>query len=271
MDSETNWNARNAWRCVLAIVLIEFALAADIRIVNRNLFYSHWIAVHGYSISAAIAICRAGLWFFFACYFSGVQSVREFTRKAGLSRRPNLFGWWAAWAAIGISLIDRYGVIRGWTSGNVFTREYRNEGGLVFAFYLLRVISLGPFMEEVVKRGFLYGAFRKNYGIAISITIMLILEVCFHWGAVTRSLWTPACLFTLWIMICLVRERTGNVWNCFMCHAIFNAAGCLTWPYYVSAMIILLPFCSSDGALATLHDNGEETEELPTKSESNIK
>jgi membrane protease YdiL (CAAX protease family) len=243
MNPENNWKPRNAWQCWLALVLLELVITIWLRTAQNNPASDNWLFTHEYTIQNALKIFRVGLWLSVAFWFSGAQSVRDFIQSTGLNQKPTLLGWWGAWIAIGITLIDHFGVLKGWTSPNRETRGFFSNGGEILVFYVIYVISAGPFFEEVVFRGFLYRAFRGSYGRFLSTVLIICMAAWFHWGAVIHSLWTPACLFSLWILLCVIRERTGSVWNCVLCHAAYNAAGTVAWPYYVVGMLLLLPYC----------------------------
>jgi membrane protease YdiL (CAAX protease family) len=244
MNPENNWKARNAWQCWLALVLLELVITIWLRIAQNNPASDNWLLTHEYSIQCALKVFRVGLWLSVAFWFSGAQSVRDFIQSTGLSQKPTLLGWWGAWIAIGIGFVCHFGVLKGWSSPDRVTRGFINNGGANLVFYVVFVISAGPFFEEVVFRGFLYRALRGSYGRFLSTVIVLCMVAWFHWSAVIHSSWTTACFSLLGILLCVMRERTGSVWNCVLGHAAYNAAGILTWPYYIVGMILLLPYCA---------------------------
>ena len=218
-------------------------MEACLRVAQKLPRSGDWMFTHEYQVQGAFKVFHAGLWLFLACWFSNVRSLDDFVKRNGLSKQPDYRGWIVAWVVIGIALLDRYGVTKGWTSANTVTRGFFNSEGGVLLFYVIFVNSIGPFYEEVVMRGFLYKAFRNNYGKLISTSIVLLVAVYFHWSTVGHSLYTAACLVSLWIVLCALREWTGNTWSCILCHAIYNAVDSFSWPIYISAMIVLSPFC----------------------------
>ena len=241
---KTKWTARGAWKCWLALILLEGLISIWLRIAQSHSVSANWLTLHEYTVQNAIKTFRVGLWLFVAYLFSGSSTIQNFVQSTGLSRRPNLLGWLGAWVVIGISFIDGLGVTKNLTSPNEVTRGFISHGGEALLFYVLFVISVGPFFEEVVMRGFMYQAFRGSYGRFLSTVLVVCVGAWFHWGAVIHSLWTPACLFSLWILLCAMREWTGSVWNCVLCHAAYNAAVTVNWPFYVVGMILLLPCCA---------------------------
>jgi membrane protease YdiL (CAAX protease family) len=171
------------------------------------------------------------LWLCVAYFFSSDSSVSNFIRNLDLHKRPSLHCLLGILVAVGIACVDWYGAERGWTSGRGNGGGFREVGGFQFLLYVIIGVCVGPIAEEVVLRGFLYRAFRGSYGVVMSTIPILAISAWFHWGEVTNSLWTPACLVSLWVMLCIIRERTRNIWNCVLCHAAYNSALMLFWLY----------------------------------------
>jgi membrane protease YdiL (CAAX protease family) len=107
-------------------------------------------------------------------------------------------------------------------------RVFIHQEGLgknLFAILLL----VGPIFEEIIMRGFLYRAFRKRYGVSFSIFIIVLAGTFTHLNAVTLSVWVLLLLTALQIILCLILEKTGNLWNCIMCHFAYNATLACAW------------------------------------------
>jgi membrane protease YdiL (CAAX protease family) len=212
---------------------------------ENNSAFRDWIDARYYSVHLGFQVFGALSWLVIAYFLSAARSIHCFATKAGLSRRPTLFGWWCAWGAIGIAFLDRYAGAKGLTSPNPVASGFYVHGGWHDLFYVFFVVSLGPFYEEVVLRGFLYSAFRRGYGWIASTLVVLCVTAYFHKGAVSGSFWTALCLGSLWVLFCQVRERTPSVWNCVLCHAAYNAVQVFAYPVWVAGMLFLLPVCAA--------------------------
>jgi uncharacterized protein len=89
--------------------------------------------------------------------------------------------------------------------------------GLVFLFLSA---TLGPLIEEIVFRGFIYRAFERQWGWVASLVATSALFGVYHphfWSAFTGSV----------ILICLLR-RTGSLWAPIVVHMVYNFV--LWWP-----------------------------------------
>jgi membrane protease YdiL (CAAX protease family) len=261
---QSDWKARDAWLCVLTFACFEFVLRALLRFYFANPNTSHWLIAHEYSLQNATGVLRACVWIFAVYHFSHVQSSSDFIRRFGLHRRPSLFGWLSAWVALLIAFAAHYGSSKGLIPRNANLREMYSHGGDPLLFFLLFVISIGPFFEELALRGFLYGAFRGGYGKWPGIFIVTLVTLLFHGSKNYHSLYYVVCFGALWILLCIVRDQTTSLWNCVLCHSLFNASSTQKWPIYVAGMVFILIFC--------LEKKNQPTDELEkAKEEAAIK
>lgn len=86
--------------------------------------------------------------------------------------------------------------------------------------YLLAFITLviiAPVVEEILFRGYLYGKLKKYVPIWISIIITSALFGAFH-GSWALAIDT----FSLSVVLCLLREITGNLWASILLHMTKN-------------------------------------------------
>lgn len=90
--------------------------------------------------------------------------------------------------------------------------------------YLNIILLLAPFTEEVVLRGYLYKAFRQNYSPILSTIYILIFTVVLHLGPFSTSFIAAVSLLCLNIATCVLREKTGSLWNCVIAHLTYNVA-----------------------------------------------
>jgi membrane protease YdiL (CAAX protease family) len=96
-------------------------------------------------------------------------------------------------------------------------------------YLLLIVLVIGPIFEEIIMRGFLYRAFRKNYGITLSVSIIVLAAMLTHPGVMASSPLLFLFLGLFQAILCLILENTGNLWNCIACHCDYNATVASAW------------------------------------------
>ncbi|MBN2483241.1 MAG: CPBP family intramembrane metalloprotease [Candidatus Omnitrophica bacterium] len=87
---------------------------------------------------------------------------------------------------------------------------------------ILQIVVLGPIVEELFFRGFLYGWLRKRMSfIATTILVSLIFSLIHR----TYNVVLP--LFILSFMLCFLYERTHNMVNSIFFHSLHNLMGCI--------------------------------------------
>jgi membrane protease YdiL (CAAX protease family) len=264
-DARIIWKASDAWLCALVLIALQLCIDGWLRIGARlNPSFAHWLST--VFSRGAFMVLDCVLWLLIAFWFARVQSVHQFLGRVGLRRRLTLSGWSAAWGAIAIGLLGRYAVAKGWAPPSQSFRAFWFGGAVARWFFILRIVLIVPVYEEIAMRGFLYRAFRGSYGRFISTALVLCVVTFFHWGLVSRAVLAFVCVESGAILLCVIRERTGNLWNCIVFHAAYNATGFLSWPVYVIGMILLFPYCSQPTGTLLSGRSGEESESSEASS-----
>lgn len=94
---------------------------------------------------------------------------------------------------------------------------------LLMAFTVM--VVLGPIVEELLYRGYLYGKLRNSFSIWLSVLMTSITFGLAHlWvGPDTPLQWAVAVdTFTLSLVMCAAREYTGAIWVPMMMHMMKN-------------------------------------------------
>src|SRR5262245_44247384 len=235
------WLASEAWGCAVLLILLSWCFNEILWGISRKPTVGSWLATPFATIG--LRVFRAVWMLLVVLLFARPCSIYQFLRLTGLSWQPTLLGWFAAWIGVGIGWLNLYGIIQGWIPRNQVSTNFYHVGGVMWWSYASYLVLLAPFYEETVMRGFLYRAFRGSYKPLPSILLVLCVVVYFHWGFLTEPL-TFTCMVVVMVLLCLIRERTGSLWNCILVHAAYNATVTLRWPIYVFGMIVVLPFCA---------------------------
>jgi membrane protease YdiL (CAAX protease family) len=82
---------------------------------------------------------------------------------------------------------------------------------------------MAPFCEELFMRGFLYRAFRGSYSILASTALIVGITAIMHVDQFLQSWAAVITISAMTVLQCFLRERTGNLWDCIICHLVFNA------------------------------------------------
>lgn len=221
--------------------------------ISRVLIYTGWI-VFTFMFSVLVISWLTSLLVEYEVKFSGVSSTtinvaigaltyllmlgvaiglpwiiwrqRTTLRTLGLSRLPNwkdialTIGGMATYFGFTIALMSLIAILL----PDLNLTEQQDLGGilpsstveLITVFALLVVI--GPVVEELLFRGYMYGKIRKS-GAPAWLTI-LIVSLLF--GAVHLQWNVGIDTFALSIVMCLTREISGSVWPSILMHMTKN-------------------------------------------------
>ncbi|RKM58424.1 CPBP family intramembrane metalloprotease [Butyrivibrio sp. X503] len=89
--------------------------------------------------------------------------------------------------------------------------------GMPIWLMILSIGIVGPFIEEVVFRGFFFHSYKKSGRILASIILSAVLFGLMH---LNFNQFTYAAV--MGVMFCLLVEATGSVWSSFLAHGLFN-------------------------------------------------
>jgi len=106
--------------------------------------------------------------------------------------------------------------------GNASMAKYFVPEVGVTKYLFATLLLIGPIVEEIVIRGFLYRAFRRSYHVVFSISAIVLVAMVIHWNVIASSIWVLFLLAGLQVILCLLLERTHNLWNCIVCHLAYN-------------------------------------------------
>lgn len=98
-------------------------------------------------------------------------------------------------------------------------------GGFQLALTFVSLVILPPLAEELLFRGFLFGGLRTKLPFvwATLLTSALFAVGHLEFGSGNPLLWVAALdTFTLSLVLCFIREKTGSIWSGVLIHALKN-------------------------------------------------
>lgn len=104
---------------------------------------------------------------------------------------------------------------------------FDGAAGIVpLSLVFVALVLLAPFTEEVLFRGFLFGAARRYWRYGASVLLTSLLFAALHLGGGEQGaglLWIAAIdTFILSVALCYVREKTDRIWASVLLHSIKN-------------------------------------------------
>ena len=178
--------------------------------------------------------------------------VRVITRSSafemlGLERCPTLAGWTVAWFAFGMGLLSLYLAQVGRVTPDAAAEIFYRKGAPAWRAFTFFDTILGPLIEEITMRGFLFRAFRGSFGLYVSAALVLGVQAYFHWGLLFHDISAFGIFILGGIILCLLMEYTENSWNCFLFHGTYNATVARLWPIWILTMLPMFFICRGTG------------------------
>jgi membrane protease YdiL (CAAX protease family) len=219
------WRARDGWKCIGIIVCLGIILtgAGHFIYLNAPSFYR---SGHGYVFRDLLQYAVELL---AAVYFARTETFKTFLHAFGLDQRPTNLVWLGITMALIIRFTGHFMYMHHWGNGvyNYNISSFRHTIGYERFLFLMPLVFFAPIFEEPIYRGFLYKAFRGSHKVIVSM-ILIIAWTCFtHWQYYSESWIAAVDLSTLTIVQCYLREKSGSLWDCILCHFAFNASSLL--------------------------------------------
>ncbi len=246
--SRTPWTAS---RAILAVVL-SFFISQIIAGALLGLYplLRHWttaksndwlansVAAQFMYVFVTEALTLLVLWFFWRQYKSGVRAA------LGLARWPRwrdarlalvgvgvYFGLYLAVLAIVNAIVPVD------TSKQQDVGFQSAHGVMALMFTFMSLVILPPLVEEITFRGFLFSGLRRKFGPIIGGLLVSLMFAAPHLltGKGNGLLWVAAIdTFSLSVVLCYLREKTGALYSGMLIHAIKNGIAFVALFIFVS-------------------------------------
>lgn len=240
---KSSWKASQAWIWIAAQIIWIFVSTKGLLFACRifpdltKLLLAHFVFYN------AAVTTITDVWLLWAAYlFSKSKSASDFVCGSNLNTRPVWTDLFYILSAILLGIVSVIGAMGKLTGGNWIAEVFANQGTSSWSFFVIYACSITPFAEEVATRGFVYRAFRGNYGIVLSIALITCWELLGHWQIAFHTPFNFALYASFAVFICIVREKTKSIWNCIFCHAIYSSIVLRYWPICIIVFLIFLIF-----------------------------
>ena len=217
------WRARDGWKCLGFLVVIEIVLGFMFYALRLQPTLRAWYdSGYGYVLRSAIFYAASLLT---AAYFARTETFSCFWVGFGFHRKPSDYVWFGISMALIIRGIGHFLLAHHWGRGRTAydIDAFRHTVGGTRYLYLVPLLMFAPCLEEAVNRGFLYKAFRGSYPIWFSMLLIV------GWTAMTHASqyvhWIAAMDLSLLTLVqCYLREKSESLWDCVLCHLVYNGS-----------------------------------------------
>lgn len=218
------WRAVDAWKCLGMILVFGFFVDIVLLALDRQLhgFY-HWRkSAVGHLF---LEVVMFGYWVGTTLYFARTQTFAALRKAFGLDSKPDNCIWFGLVSILIVRAIGHLFIMQGWAKGTSSTNwmAFLHTHGSERYLYLIPPLLFAPLFEEFVNRGFLFKALRGSYSFGGSVAVILLWTAFTHWSQYSH--WLGCVVISLVaILLCYLREKSGSLWTCILCHFVFNSS-----------------------------------------------
>ena len=113
---EYRWSARDAWKCLGIILVLQFILGMIYFALESNIpaFRSWHASGFGFFCSSLL---HYGISLVAAAFFARTETLNSFWNGFGLDRKPSEYVWWGIVCALAIRFLGHFLYLHGWDKG----------------------------------------------------------------------------------------------------------------------------------------------------------
>jgi membrane protease YdiL (CAAX protease family) len=220
------WSARDAWKCLGMMLVFSVVLElARLGLIFHFPGFRSWFASGFGFFLGGVLHYGAGL--LVVVYFARTETPAAFWNGFGLDRKPSQNAWFGVAMVLIMRLFGHFMRVHGLGKGvpNHVIYDFKHTPGPERFVFLVTPLVLAPLFEEPIYRGFLYKAFRGSYSVGISMALIIAWTINTHWPQYSHSWLAAFELSAFAVLLCYLREKSDSLWDCIICHVIFNGSG----------------------------------------------
>ena len=210
-------------RIALMLFVVPFVVVPFVALAAKKIFYPAlpWIAV---AQKPWIALSTQFVWYLLILAYMIMFVEGTFHRRFWEAIQWN---WpsrnWVLFVPIGMLLVSLEGLERFFKiPKHIPMEEFLNtpQAALMTAIF---AVTLGPLMEELFFRGFLYPTLARRSGVTASVLLTAAAFGLIH-GA--QLAFTPGLVFIIFLVglvLTIVRAKTNSVGSSFVVHVAYNS------------------------------------------------
>jgi membrane protease YdiL (CAAX protease family) len=218
------WSGWDVTRVALLLfVLPSFVVVPLVAFLAKRVFYPSlpWISV---AQKPWIALSTQFVWYLLILAYMVMFVEGTFHRRFWEAIQWN---WpsrnWAVFVPLGMLMVSLEGLERFFKiPKHIPMEEFLNTPQAVWMTAIFAV-TLGPLMEELFFRGFLYPALARRFGVTASVLVTAAgfgiihgAQLAFAWGLVL-------IIFLVGLVLTIVRAKTNSVGASFVVHVAYNS------------------------------------------------
>ena len=218
------WNGWDVLRLALIQFVIPFLAIIPIAVLlaQKTLYRGLSFAQVGQKLW--IALCTQFIWYLVVAGYMVMFVEGTYRQRFWDAIRWN---WphrtWPALVPLGMILVSLQGLEKFFRLPSHIPMEDFLKTPSAAVLTAIFAVSLGPLMEELFFRGFLYPVLARRWGLFAAISITSVAFGLIHGAQLAFSPGLVLIVFLVGLVLTIVRAKTGSVGSSFVVHVSYNS------------------------------------------------
>ena len=219
---EPPWSGGDVTRIGLLLFVLPFLVVPFVALAAKHIFYPTvpWLTV---AQKPWIALTTQFFWYLAILIYMIMFVEGKFHRRFWEAIQWNWPRNWALLVPIGMVMVSLQGLERFFKIPKHIPMEEFLATPLAAVMVAILAVTLGPLMEELFFRGFLYPVLARRFGTTVGVLATAVgfalihgAQLAFAWGLVL-------IIFIVGFVLTIVRANTNSVGSSFVVHVAYNS------------------------------------------------
>jgi len=221
-SQEPPWSGWDVTRIGLLLFVLPFLVVPFVALAAKHIFYPSvpWLTV---AQKPWIALATQFAWYIAILIYMIMFVEGRFRRPFWEAIQWNWPRNWALLVPIGMVMVSLQVLERFFKiPKHIPMEEFLATPGAAIMTALLAV-TLGPLMEELFFRGFLYPVLARRFGVGVGIFATSVGFGLIHGAQLGFALGLVLIIFLVGLVLTVVRAKTNSVGSSFVVHVAYNS------------------------------------------------
>lgn len=221
-SQEPPWSGWDVMRIGLLLFVLPFLVVPFVALAAKHIFYPSipWLTV---AQKPWIALTTQFAWYIGILTYMIMFVEGRFRRPFWEAIQWNWPRSWALLVPIGMVMVSFQVLERFFKiPKHIPMEEFLATPGAAIMTAILAV-SLGPLMEELFFRGFLYPVLARRFGVGVGIFATSVGFGLIHGAQLGFALGLVLIIFLVGLVLTIVRAKTNSVGSSFVVHVAYNS------------------------------------------------
>jgi len=222
-SADPPWNGWDVTRIGLLLFVLPFLVIPFVALAAKHTFYPGlpWLTV---AQKPWIALTTQFFWYLAIAVYMIMFVEGTFHRRFWEAIRWN---WprrnWALLAPVGMVMVSLQGLEHFFKIPKHIPMEEFLATPLAAVMTAILAVTLGPLMEELFFRGFLYPVLARRFGVAAGVLATAVGFGLIHGAQLAFAPGLVLIIFFVGVVLTVVRAKTNSVGSSFVVHVAYNA------------------------------------------------